>query len=119
MTTYEISRNDTFGRTDVFEIVDKIPGDYVIWNIHQIDGHEDYLPLCQLIPGGYEVRLSTLKAVKLESSEEVAFIMKFSMRTGCGNYSKTKRRLSDRRLKSENRQAAEKALAIFERITKF
>lgn len=115
----QIVKDTTFGRTDVFKIVEKIPGDYVIWNIHQIEGHEDYLPMCQLISGGYEVRLSTLKAVKLESSEEVAFIMKFSMRTGCGNYSETKRRLSARRLKAENRQAAEKALAIFERITKF
>ena len=52
-----------------FEVVDHIPLGYIVWNIgsHMIDG---YLPLCRLkarqpFPGGCEIEVDTLKAIKI------------------------------------------------------
>lgn len=40
------SENDY--RTDVFEIVEKIPENYVVWNIGENMGTDKYIPICQL-----------------------------------------------------------------------
>lgn len=60
------SENDY--RTDVFEIVEKIPVNYVIWNIGKNMGTDKYIPICQL-KTKYDVDLFSLKAVPVTSEE--------------------------------------------------
>lgn len=57
----------------VFEIVDKVPYGYMIWNIgtNMVDG---YLPLCRLkavqpFQGGREIEVDTLKAIKVDGAQ--------------------------------------------------
>ena len=57
----------------VFEIVDKVPCGYMIWNIgtNMVDG---YLPLCRLkaaqpFQGGREIEVDTLKAIKVDGAQ--------------------------------------------------
>ena len=56
-----------------FEIVDRVPPGYHIWNIgdNMADG---YLPLCRLcaiqpFPGGRSIEADTLKAIKCEGAQ--------------------------------------------------
>lgn len=54
-----------------FQVVDKVPLGYVIWNIgnNMADG---YLPLCQVGgPDGCQVNPDTLKAVKCDSAQTI------------------------------------------------
>lgn len=55
-------------RTDVFEIVEKIPENYVIWNIGKNMGTDKYIPICQL-KTKYDVDLFSLKAVSVTPEE--------------------------------------------------
>lgn len=59
----------------VFEIVDRVPYGYTIWNIgtNMVDG---YLPLRRLksiqpFPGGREIDTDTLKAIKIDGSQTI------------------------------------------------
>lgn len=60
-----------------FEIVDRVPNGYMVWNIgkNMIDG---YLPLCRLkraseqpFEGGCAIETDTLKAIKLDGAQIV------------------------------------------------
>ena len=71
--------SESFGKVDVFEIVDKIPTGFFVWNIGDNMGHDEYIPVCQdLRPGdkdSFEINARTLKAIKL-SMEEVQLLRK-------------------------------------------
>ncbi len=60
-----------------FELVERIPVNYRIWNIgkHMIDG---YLPLCELLApklqpfdGGCSINIETLKAIKIDTAQDI------------------------------------------------
>lgn len=60
---------------DTFELVDRVPRGYFVWNIgkNMIDG---YLPLCRLaffqpFPGGRNIEVETLKAIKCEGAQTI------------------------------------------------
>ena len=109
-------------RNDVFEIVEKIPIHYFVWNIGENMGTDEYIPICEdLHPedkDNYEINPNTVKAIKL-SVEEVKALRKaaswgvYSMATA-EKALKSKRRgyWSDRK-----RAEAEKTIDIFKRIT--
>ena len=60
-------------RKDVFEIVEKIPTGFFVWNIGDNMGHDEYIPLCKdLHPEdkeNFEIDVTTLKAIKLPINE--------------------------------------------------
>lgn len=55
--------------TDVFEIVEKIPANYFVWNIGENMGTDEYIPLVHdLHPEDkdeYTINRNTMKAIKL------------------------------------------------------
>lgn len=58
-----------------FEVVDKWPQNYLIWNIGY-DAIPGYIPFCQLdsyqpFPGGRNVNVNTLKAYKTDAYKEI------------------------------------------------
>ena len=64
-------------RGHVFEIVDRVPLGYIIWNIgeNMLDG---YLPLCRLkrpseqpFEGGRSIETDTLKAIKIDGAQTI------------------------------------------------
>lgn len=61
--------SESFGKTNVFEIVGRIPVSYQIWNIGENMGTHDYIPLCQdLHPedkDDYSINPATLKAIRV------------------------------------------------------
>ena len=109
-------------RNDIFEIVEKIPSDYFVWNIGENMGTDEYIPICEdLHPedkDNYDINTSTLKAIKL-SVEEVETLREAAH---CGVNSK---KTAEKALKSKRRgywsdrkrEQAEKTIDIFRRIT--
>lgn len=109
-------------RNDIFEIVEKIPSNYFIWNIGENMGTDEYIPICEYLQpedkDSYDINASTLKAIKLSREEvetlrEAAHIGIVSKKTA-EKALKSKRRgyWSDRK-----REQAEKTIYIFRRIT--
>ena len=116
------TKSDLNDRNDIFEIVEKIPKNYFVWNIGENMGTDEYIPICEdLHPedkDSYEINASTLKAIKLSREEvetlrEAAHIGIVSKKTA-EKALKSKRRgyWSDRK-----REQAEKTIGIFRRIT--
>lgn len=109
-------------RVDIFEIVEKIPSGFFIWNIGENMGTNEYIPICEdLHPedkDNYDINPSTLKAIKL-SREEVETLREAAH---VGIVSKT---TAEKALKSKHRgywsdrkrEQAEKTIDIFRRIT--
>ena len=108
-------------RNDIFEIVEKIPNNYYVWNIGENMGTDEYIPICEdLYPGykdNYDINTSTLKAIKL-SREEVEALREAAhvgivSKTTAEKALKNKRRgyWSDRK-----REQAKKTIDIFNRI---
>ena len=114
--------SESFGNTDVFEIVGRIPANFFVWNIGENMGTHDYIPLCEdLHPGdkeNYEINTATLKAVKVTPEEweklnDAASVGVNSLQTAAKAL-KSKRRgyWSDRK-----RAAAELTIDIFMKIS--
>ena len=109
-------------RGDIFEIVEKIPSGFFVWNIGENMGTDEYIPICEdLHPDdkdNYEINTSTLKAIRLSREDvevlrEAAHIGIVSKKTA-EKALKSKRRgyWSDRK-----REQATKTIDIFNNIT--
>lgn len=106
-------------RKDVFEIVEKIPAGFFVWNIGDNMGHDEYIPICKdLHKEDFEIDTTDLKAIKLPIEEVKAL----RQAARCGVVSKA---TAEKALKSKRkgynadrkRKAASATIEIFERIT--
>lgn len=108
--------------THVFEVVEKIPAGYFIWNIGENMGYDDYIPICEKAhpndPDSYDVNVNTLKAIHLDPAD----VRKLR---NAAHYSVTNLEKAEKVLKSKqrgylrNRQraAAKETIEIFKAIT--
>ena len=72
-----ITTRDTFGVRRTYEVVEKIPVRYFVWNIGANMGSDEYIPLAErLYPGAdvsdpqyYHVNPDTIKAIRMEKAE--------------------------------------------------
>lgn len=59
--------------THIFEIVEKIPSNYLVWNIGENMGTDCYIPICQMLhpenKEDFSINQDTLKAVKVTPEE--------------------------------------------------
>ena len=109
-------------RKDVFEIVEKIPAGFFVWNIGDNMGHDEYIPLCKdLHPDNkenFEIDSTTLKAIKLSTSEVKA--LRQAARCGVVSKATAEKALRSKRKgynADRKRKAAAATIEIFERIT--
>lgn len=108
--------NTSCNATHTFEIVEKIPTGFFVWNIgeNMTDG---YIPICEILEG-YSINTETLKAIALEENE--IEIVRESARYGVNDL-KSARRASKLNPKTRStlhkKELAIAALPIFERIT--
>ena len=116
------TKSDLNERNDIFEVVEKIPTGFFVWNIGENMGTDEYIPICEdLHPedkDNYEINTRTLKAIRLsledvEALREAAHAGIVSKKTA-ENALKSKRRgyWSDRK-----REQAAKTIDIFNKIT--
>ena len=129
MTTLKFERNKIYStstlceKTDVFEIVEKIPAGYYVWNIGENMGAHEYIPVCEdLHPENkedYSINLATLKAVKVTPDEWKK--LNKAAAWGVGNLKQAEKALKSKRhgyTSDKKRAAAELAIEIFRRICK-
>ena len=109
-------------RNDIFEIVEKIPNNYFVWNIGENMGTDEYIPICEdLHPedkDNYEINPNTVKAIKL-SVEEVKALRK-AAHVGINSKKTAEKALNSKRhgyWSDRKREQAEKTIDIFKRIT--
>ena len=128
MTNLKIEGNKIYivsalcDKTDVFEITEKIPTGFFIWNIGENMGTHEYIPVCQYMnPGNkenFEINTDTLKAVKV-TPEEWEKLNKAAA-WGVGNLLQAEKALKSKRSgywSDRKRAEAEKTIDIFKRIT--
>lgn len=106
-----IEKTDEWGNTSVYEVVDRVPNGYEVWNIGR-HAPEGYVPFCICYPDTYEVQLDKLKAVRMTAEE--AEILRKASSWGLGSPTAIKRRY--KRLNAKNKALADKALPILNRI---
>ena len=106
---------------DVFEIVEKIPVGFFVWNIGENMGTHEYIPVCEdLHPedkDDYSINPATLKAVKV-SPEEWEKLDK-AANWGVGNLKQAEKALKSKRrgyTSDRKRAAAELTIEIVRRI---
>lgn len=116
------SKSELCERGDIFEIVEKIPAGFFIWNIGDNIGLDEYIPICKdLYPGdkeNFEIDTTSLKAIKLPIDEVKAL----REAAACGVNSK---KTAEKAFKSKRkgywsdrkRKAANATIEIFNKIT--
>ena len=116
------SKSELCERGDIFEIVEKIPAGFFVWNIGDNIGLDEYIPICDdLHPedkDNYEINPNTVKAIKL-SVEEVKSLRK-AAHVGINNKKTAEKALKSKRhgyWSDRKREEAEKTIDIFKRIT--
>ena len=115
------SKSELCERKDVFEIVEKVPANFFVWNIGDNMGTHEYIPVCEdLHPedkDDYSINQATLKAVKV-SPEEWEKLDK-AANWGVGNLKQAEKALKSKRrgyTSDRKRAAAELTIEIFRRI---
>lgn len=116
------TENTLCERTDIFEIVEKIPANYFVWNIGENMGSDEYIPLCRdLKPNDkddYTIDATTLKAIRL-SIEEVKALRE-AAHAGIVSKAAAEKALKSKRKgywSDRKRVQAEKTIEIFNKIT--
>lgn len=109
-------------RIDVFDIVEKIPAGFFVWNIGENMGSNEYIPICEdLHPEdkeNFEINTSTLKAIKLIPEEVNA--LRHAASWGVNNKATAEKALKSKRTSynaDRKRKAATATIEIFNRIT--
>lgn len=117
-----ITTVDTFGNSRSYEVVERIPRGFFVWNIGENVGAPDLIPLCEwMYPGNKEdftIRESTAKVIRMDP-EKVQILRKAA---GYGvSSAKEARRTISRTPRTKyaktKRELALKALVILEPIT--
>ena len=108
-------------KTNIFEIVEKIPVGFFIWNIGENMGTDEYIPICEdLHPedkDDYSINPATLKAVKVTPDEWEK--LNKAGAWGVGNLKQAEKALKSKRhgyTSDRKRTAAELTIEIFRRI---
>ena len=117
-----ITTKDTFGKSRSYEVVEKIPDGFFVWNIGDNMGLDEYIPICEdLHPeykDNYEINTSTMKAIRL-SREDVEALME-AAHVGINSKKTAEKALKSKRRgywSDRKREQAEKTIDIFKRIT--
>lgn len=129
MTTLKFENNKIYKtsylseRTDIFEIVEKIPQGFFVWAIGENMGTHEYIPVCQdqhpEDKTNFEINIATLKAVKVTPDEWKK--LNKAAAWGIGNLAQAEKALKSKRrgyISDRKRAAAELTLDIFRRICK-
>ena len=117
-----ITTKDTFGKSRSYEVVEKIPASFFVWNIGDNMGLDEYIPICRdLHPEdkeNFEIDTTSLKAIKLPIDEVKA--LRETASVGINSKKTAEKALKSKRRgywSDRKRAEAEKTIDIFKRIT--
>lgn len=98
-----------------YKIVERVPRDFIVWNIGDNLGNDEFIPFCQTLPNSYSINPNTLLAVKLPA-DDVQVLRKVAGR-GTTNKSNIYKRIKRHSKQDYPRELLERAAAILETIT--
>ena len=117
-----ITTKDTFGKSRSYEVVEKIPSGFFVWNIGENMGDDEYIPICEdLHPEdkeNFEIDTTSLKAIKLPIDEVKA--LREAASVGINSKKTAEKALKSKRSgywSDRKRAGAEKTIDIFNKIT--
>ena len=117
-----ITTKDTFEKSRSYEVVEKIPAGFFVWNIGDNMGLDEYIPICRdLHPEdkeNFEIDTTSLKAIKLPIDEVKA--LREAASVGINSKKTAEKALKSKRRgywSDRKREQAEKTIDIFKRIT--
>ena len=117
-----ITTKDTFGKSRSYEVVEKIPSGFFVWNIGDNMGLDEYIPICEdLHPDdkdNFEIDTASLKAIKLPINEVKTLRQAASW--GVNSKATAEKALKSKRTgynADRKRKAATATIDIFKRIT--
>lgn len=70
-----IETKDTFGNIRSYEVVEKMPEGYIVWNIGKNMGTDEYIPICARMSEDkhsdeyYHINPDTVRAIKLNPAD--------------------------------------------------
>lgn len=115
------SKSPICEKTHIFEIVEKIPAGFHIWNIGENMGTCEFIPVCEKLrpedKEDYSVNTSTLKAVKVAPDEWEK--LNKAAAWGVDNFKQAEKALKSKRrgyIPDKKRTLAELTIEIFRRI---
>ena len=116
------SKSELCERGDIFEIVEKIPAGFFVWNIGDNIGLDEYIPICKdLYPEdkeNFEIDTTSLKAIKLPIDEVKA--LREAAAYGVNSKKTAEKALRSKRKgywSDRKRKAANATIEIFNKIT--
>lgn len=123
---FEVTGNKAISRScgheHIFEIVEKMPSQYHIWNIGDNMGNDEYIPLCEMLyPASREcfhINVDTLKTIKLPTDEVLT--LRKAAHEGITNKEQAEKILRSKGMSARSqlkRIYAERAIKILNRIT--
>ena len=117
-----ITTRDTLGNYKTYEVCEKIPTRFFVWNIGENMGSDEYIPVCESLNPDekecYAINPDTVKAIKL-NVEEVK-LLREAASIGINSKSTAEKALKNKRKgywSDRKREQAEKTIEIFKRIT--
>ena len=118
------TKNNLCEIQDVFEIVNKVASGFVVWNIGQNMGTDEYIPLAMRLSYNknddnyYRINRDNLKAIKLPVEEVKA--LREAARNGISCLADAEKALKSNRegyWSDRKREHAKKTIEIFRKIT--
>lgn len=117
-----ITTKDTWGKENTYEIVDKIPFNFFVWNIGENVGTHEYIAIAEwLEPGNkdnYNIKPETVKVIPVEPDEWEKLNKAASV--GINSFKATEKALKSKRRgywSDRKRKAAEMTIDIFRKIS--
>lgn len=106
-----------------YEVVNKIPEGFFVWNIGDNMGTDEYIPIAEdLHPEDkedYSINPYTVKAIKLDPKE--VLLLRDAANYGVNDYKTAKKAMNRKNPKGfitrRKKELAEKTISIFERIS--
>lgn len=114
--------SETLFNTHTFEVVEKIPANFFVWNIGKNMMHDDYIPICEDAHPGhkedYTINQNTLKAIKLTTEEVMS--LRNAASYGVNSLETARKALRSKRkgyMSNKKRELATMVIDIYKRIT--
>lgn len=125
MKEFEIIGTTVISRAfneDVFQIVERIPERFFVWNIGENMKSTEWIPLCEALHPGdkddYSINPDTLKAINLPENE--VKLLRDAANFGINSLATAEKALKSRRrgyMSDRKREQAKKVIDIFRRIS--
>ena len=113
-----ICTTDSFGRSTNYEVVETMPQGYVVWNIGENMGTNEYIPICKYlhpeIKDDYSIDGTTIKAINLPKDDVIK--LRKAASVGVNNLETAKKAIMSNRqghMSNRKREIAKEVISIF------